>query len=93
MSEARNIHEGLYKLLGEKRAFFDQGSGDTINLTSLDILAYAFLKRECVNTNKKADIYLKQFENLMKFKKTFDAKFNDKLAVNTESLQEIENKE
>ena len=33
------------------------------------------------------------FENLVKFKKTFDAKFNEKLAVNTESLQEIENKD
>ena len=41
----------------------------------------------------KSDVYLKQFENLVKFKKTFDAKFNDRLAVNTESLQEIENKE
>ena len=46
-----------------------------------------------MNVNMKSDVYLKQFENLVKFKKTFDAKFNDRLAVNTESLQEIENKE
>ena len=51
------------------------------------------MRRECVNANMKSDVYLKQFENLVKFKKTFDAKFNDRLAVNTESLQEIENKE
>ena len=43
-----------------------------------------------MNANKKSDVYLKDFDNLIKFKKTFDAKFNDTLAVNTESLQESE---
>ena len=89
-SEARDIHKGLHDLLGEKRAFFDQGSEDTASLSSLDILVYAYLKRECVNANKKSDVYLKDFDNLIKFKKTFDAKFNDTLAVNTESLKESE---
>ena len=59
---------------------------ETVRLSSLDILVYAYLKREFVNANKKSDKYLKDFDDLIKFKKTFDAKFNDTLAVNTEGL-------
>ena len=43
-----------------------------------------------MNADKKSDVYLKDFDNLVKFKKTFDAKFNETLAVNTESLAESE---
>ena len=66
---------------------------ETVKISSLDILVYAYLKRECVNANKKSDVYLKDFDDLIKFKKTFDANFNDTLAVNTEGLQEREGKQ
>ena len=85
-SEARTIHKGLHELLGAKRAFFDQAERGVLHLSSLDILAYAYLKRECRNTNKLTDAYLKGFDNLIEFKKNFDARINQSLAVNAESL-------
>ena len=98
---AREIHEKLSELLGdEKRTFFDQPEEEVKEapqidprgppaLTSLDIVAWAFLKEELVNTKESTVVkHLKErYPNLVRFTNFMDAYLKDysgdKLSWNT----------
>jgi hypothetical protein len=86
---ARTVHERLSELLGEhKRTFFDnkppieeaKEEGERIEvqppmLTSLDIVAYAYLKEELVNQRESPVVVhlVKTYGNLVKFVEYMDS--------------------
>jgi len=75
--EACKIHEALGRYLAGRKGFFDWGQDfeTSIHLSSLDILAYAFLKEELINTPKSAEVVLdltKKHPNLISFVKRMD---------------------
>lgn len=87
---ARVIHEQLSNLIGEqKRTFFDQQppieeakEGESLEvppplLTSLDIMAYAYLKEELVNNRESAEVrhLVQHMPNLIRFVEFLDAYF------------------
>lgn len=86
---AREIHEKLSKALSQKETFFgypvreefkeerDYVRSD-LRVSSLDLVAYAYLKEELVNTPDSQEVkYLKSnFKNLIKFVDRMDAYFS-----------------
>jgi len=81
---ARDIHEKLSHLLGDKRVFFEQPQEELkepdapqseVVVTSLDLVAWAYLKEELVNTADAEEVkYLKaHFKNLVHFVEFMDA--------------------
>ena len=52
--QARSIHEELSKLIGGKESFFGDEEGR--GLSSLDIVAYAYLKEELNNTPESKEV-------------------------------------
>jgi len=56
--QARNIHEKLSKLLGNKLTFFARNHDEKIesSISSLDVVAYAFLKEELNNTPESKEV-------------------------------------
>ena len=47
--EAQNIYKELSRILGDKPTFFGDKASKNPQISSLDIVAYAYLKREIVN--------------------------------------------
>lgn len=92
---AREIHEKLSHLLGDdKRVFFDQRIPEeikedhnelqqidtiSVDISSLDIVAWCYLKEELVNTSESKEVaYLKEkFSNLIKFVTFMDTYFKE----------------
>ena len=85
--KAKNINEHLSSFLGNRKTFFDsenpneevkqdglEATPGEIQISSFDILVYAYLKEELVNTPDSSEVkYLKQkFANLLQFVAHFD---------------------
>ena len=82
--QVQTVYKGLTELLGDKPTFFGDKSDQTLKVTSLDIVAYSYLKREIVNVPHVQ--YLKNFQSLIDFTTNLEARLNKKCAVNQESL-------
>ena len=82
--QAQNIYKELSRILGDKPTFFGDKASKSPQISSLDIVAFAYLKRETVNVPHVGN--LKNYQSLIDFTTNIEARLNKQCAINQESL-------